>query len=66
MGSIIVPEIIPAMVLRDVVFFPQSILPLYIFEEHYRKMLEGVVKGDRLFTVVNAIPEEFCPTGEAT
>ena len=29
-------------------------------------MLEGVVKGDRLFTVVNAIPEEFCPTGEAT
>lgn len=65
MGSFDVPEVIPAMVLKEVVFFPQSILPLYIFEPQYREMLETVIKGDRLFTVVNSLPDEL-PDADTT
>ena len=63
MGSFVVPEVIPAMVIREVVFFPQSILPLYIFEQHYRQMLEKVIKGDRVFTVVSSFPDELSESG---
>ncbi len=58
MGDFIVPRIIPAMVLRDVVFYPHSILPLYIFEAHYRHMLRDVIENDRMFTIIHAIPDE--------
>lgn len=58
MGDFVVPRIIPAMVLRDVVFFPQSILPLYIFEAHYRHMLRDVIDHDRMFTVIHSVPDE--------
>lgn len=40
------------MTLRDTVFFPQAILPLYIFEPRYRQMLRDVLAGNRLFAVV--------------
>jgi Lon protease-like protein len=46
------PAVVPAMTLRDTVFFPQSILPLYIFEPRYRKMLRDVLAGNRMFAVV--------------
>ncbi len=59
MGNFEIPDILPAMVLREVVFFPQSILPLYVFEDHYRKMLDEVIKGDRMFTIVNSTPDDL-------
>ncbi len=46
-----IPEIMPVMVLRDTVFFPQSILPLYIFEPRYRAMLRDILAGERVFVV---------------
>lgn len=58
MGDFVVPRIIPAMVLRDVVFYPHSILPLYIFEAHYRQMLRDVIEDDRMFTIIHSIPDE--------
>ena len=47
-----IPSTLPVMVLQDTVFFPQSILPLYIFEGRYRQMLRDVLEGNRLFAVV--------------
>jgi len=46
-----IPEQLPVMSLDDVVLFPKAILPLYIFEERYRRMLTDVLAGDRLFIV---------------
>ena len=46
-----IPKIVPVMTLRETVFFPQAILPLYIFEPRYREMLDDVLRGDRLFAV---------------
>lgn len=46
-----IPSTIPVMTLRDTVFFPRSILPLYIFEPRYRIMLRDVLAGSRIFAV---------------
>ena len=46
------PSEIPAMTLRDVVFFPKAMMPLRIFEDRYRQMLTDVVAGDRIFAIV--------------
>ncbi len=46
------PSRIPAMTLRDVVLFPQAMLPLRIFEDRYKKMLSDVLNQDRIFAVV--------------
>ena len=47
-----IPSCIPAMTLRDVVLFPQAMLPLRIFEDRYKKMLSDVLNQDRIFAVV--------------
>jgi Lon protease-like protein len=47
-----IPSRIPAMTLRDVVLFPQAMLPLRIFEDRYKKMLSDVLNQDRIFAVV--------------
>jgi Lon protease-like protein len=47
-----IPSRIPAMTLRDVVLFPQAMLPLRIFEDRYKKMLFDVLNQDRIFAVV--------------
>ncbi len=54
MERFVFPETAPAMVLRQVVFFPKSIMPLFIFEERYQHMLRESLQGNRLFTVINA------------
>ncbi len=41
------PRKIPVFPLPNVVFFPNSPLPLYIFEARYRKMVSDCLKGDR-------------------
>lgn len=45
------PEQIGVMTLQDVTLFPQSMLPLYIFEPRYRRMLEDSLNSHRLFCV---------------
>ena len=47
-----IPTRIQAMTLRDVVLFPQAMLPLRIFEDRYKKMLSDVLNQDRIFAVV--------------
>jgi Lon protease-like protein len=46
------PSEIPAMTLRDVVFFPKAMMPLRIFEDRYRQMLQDVIAGNRIFAIV--------------
>lgn len=49
--EITLPENVPVMTLPDVVFFPQALLPLHIFEDRYRQMLRDVLSTNRLFAV---------------
>jgi Lon protease-like protein len=48
----IIPSLIPVMTLKEVVFFPDVMLPLRIFEERYQKMLQDVLKSERMFAIV--------------
>jgi ATP-dependent Lon protease len=51
MDPIELPELVPVMTLPNTVFFPQSLLPLHIFEPRYRAMLREVLATNRLFAV---------------
>ena len=46
------------MTLPNVTLFPQALLPLYIFEPRYRKMLADTLKGERMFTVAMQRPHQ--------
>lgn len=48
------------MALSGITLFPNALLPLYIFEPRYRRMLAGVLAGDRIFAVGMVRPD----TGE--
>ncbi len=39
------------MTLPGTVFFPHTLLPLHIFEQRYRRMLQSILDGDRIFAV---------------
>src|SRR6266404_9564053 len=45
------PASLPASTL-----FPQALLPLYIFEPRYRKMLADALRSDRMFSVAMQKP----------
>lgn len=47
------PGEIPVMVLPDCHLFPGCLLPLYIFEERYRLMLEELLRSNRIFCIGN-------------
>lgn len=49
----IFPEQVPVMNLSNSTLFPKAILPLYIFENRYKLMLEEVLKSHRLFAVTD-------------
>jgi Lon protease-like protein len=51
------PPAVPVMTLRNATLFPQALLPLYIFEARYRRMLSDVLHRDRVFCVALARPE---------
>jgi Lon protease-like protein len=51
-NNIEIPTRIPVMTLRGVVLFPSSMMPLRIFEERYRQMLDDVLGQDRMFAIV--------------
>lgn len=44
------------MTLPNVTLFPQALLPLYIFEPRYRKMLADTLIGERMFIVAMQRP----------
>ena len=47
------PAEMPVMVLPDCHLFPGCLLPLYIFEERYRKMLAHALDSNRMFCIGN-------------
>jgi Lon protease-like protein len=47
----VLPSEVPVMVLPEATLFPGVILPLYIFEPRYRRMLADVLQGERMFSV---------------
>ncbi|WP_415910434.1 LON peptidase substrate-binding domain-containing protein [Oleiharenicola sp. Vm1] len=53
METIELPPTVPVMTLPNTVFFPQSLLPLHIFEPRYRAMLRDVLATNRLFAVAH-------------
>jgi Lon protease-like protein len=62
-GAVDLPDEVPVMPLPGAVLFPHALLPLYIFEPRYRKMLEHALKHDRMFSV--ALIKPSCPEWQA-
>jgi Lon protease-like protein len=50
------PIEVPVMTLPHATLFPQAMLPLYIFEPRYRRMLEDTLAGSRMFSVAMQKP----------
>ena len=50
-SEIEIPVEVPVMTLNETVLFPQAMMPLYIFEPRYRKMLQDVLTHDRIFAI---------------
>jgi Lon protease-like protein len=47
---------IPIFPLPDVVFFPETVLPLHVFEPRYRRMIGDCLSGDRRLAVAMLRP----------
>lgn len=62
-SSVTLPEQLPVMPLPGAVLFPHVLLPLYIFEPRYRKMLEHALQQNRMFCV--ALIKPSCPDWHA-
>src|SRR2546429_8729058 len=45
------PREVPVMTLPDAILFPQALLPLYIFEPRYKRMLTDALGSHRMFSV---------------
>src|SRR5436190_15911286 len=52
-----IPPEVPVMTLPNATLFPQALLPLYIFEPRYRRMLADSLKSHRMFTVAMQKPD---------
>jgi Lon protease-like protein len=52
------PEEVPVMILPNTTLFPQAMLPLFIFEPRYRKMLSAALETHRMFCVAMRRPDE--------
>lgn len=50
------PSEAPVMILPDAALFPNSLLPLFIFEERYRSMLDFCLHRDRVFCIAQMKP----------
>jgi len=61
--SVTLPKQLPVMPLPGTVLFPHALLPLYIFELRYRKMLEHALQQHRMFCV--ALIKPSCPDWHA-
>src|ERR1041384_8142520 len=62
-SRVTLPKQLPVMPLPGAVLFPHALLPLYIFEPRYRKMLEHALKQHRMFCVTLVKPS--CPDWHA-
>jgi Lon protease-like protein len=62
-SSEILPKQLPVMPLPGAVLFPHVLLPLYIFEARYRRMLDHALRHHRMFCVTLIKPS--CPEWHA-
>jgi ATP-dependent Lon protease len=46
-----IPKNVPVMTLKDLILFPQAMVPLYIYEEKYKIMLDDLLRGPRLMAI---------------
>ena len=51
-----IPREVAVMILPEATLFPQALLPLFIFEPRYRRMLADSLAGHRLFAVAMLRP----------
>ncbi len=56
------PNRTPVMNLCNTTLFPQAVLPLYIFEERYKTMLDEVLEDQRLFAIADLESSENAET----
>lgn len=63
-SSVALPKKLAVMPLPGAVLFPHALLPLYIFEPRYRRMLEHALQHHRMFCV--ALIKPSCPEWHAT
>ena len=52
----LLPAEVPVMTLNGAILFPQAMLPLYIFEPRYRKMLQDALETHRMFAIAMQKP----------
>jgi Lon protease-like protein len=52
----LLPAEVPVMTLNSAILFPQAMLPLYIFEPRYRKMLAESLASHRMFAIAMQKP----------
>jgi Lon protease-like protein len=64
-STISLPDQIGLIVLEDCFHFPGCYLPLYIFEQRYRLMLEHALSGSRMFAVGTTIDGKLLPVTTA-
>lgn len=61
------PSAVPVLTLPSATLFPQALLPLYIFEPRYRRMLADALRSHRMLTIAMQKPgrarENPCPIG---
>src|SRR5258707_5777025 len=50
-SPVTLPKQLPVMPLPSAVLFPHALLPLYIFEPRYRKMLKHALTHHRMFCI---------------
>ncbi len=55
-AEIPLPRTAPVMVLGGATLFPFGYMPLFVFEQRYRALLEHVLERDRLFCIGHARP----------
>ena len=50
------PREVPVMTLPNAILFPQAMLPLYIFEPRYQRMLSDALSSHRMFSIAMQKP----------
>jgi len=57
MSALHIPEKCGVLLIEDCTLFPHGGMPLFIFEDRYRRMLEDALRGDCLFCVGRLLGE---------
>ena len=57
MSALHIPEKCGVLLIEDATLFPHGGMPLFIFEDRYRRMLEESLQGDCLFCIGRSLGE---------